>query len=125
MLLDAAHRTLASAVDLLWGIHLPREVQLGRRVRIWHSGCIFLNARAIGDDVHLRHGTTLGPLRGLGMDSAELPVIEERVELGAGVCVLGNVCIDHDSFVGANSLVIKPVSADSVVLGVPARQVPR
>jgi len=124
-LLDAAHRTLSRAVDLVWGIQLPREVRLGRRVRIWHSGCMHLNARTIGDDVHLRHDTTLGPLRGMAPESEQLPVIEARVELGAGVCVLGDVCVGHDSFVGANSLVIKTVSPNSIVLGVPARQVPR
>lgn len=125
LVLEAAHRVLSTGVDLLWGIHLPRAVRLGRRVRIWHSGCMFLNAREIGDDVHLRHETTFGPLRGAAADAEQLPVIEARVELGAGVSVLGNVRVGHDSFVGANSLVIKSVSADSVVLGVPARQVPR
>lgn len=125
LVLEGAHRLLAGAVDLVWGIHLPREVLLGRRVRLWHSGCMYLNARAIGDDVHIRHDTTFGPLIGMGSRSDQLPVIEARVELGAGACVLGDVHVGHDSFVGANTLVIKPVPANTTVLGVPARQLPK
>jgi len=125
LLLGCAQRLLSTTVDVLWGIYLPQQVQLGRRVRLWHSGCMYLNARAIGDDVHIRHDTTLGPLFSAGADAQQLPVIEARSELGAGVCVLGNVCVGHDSFVGANSLIIKAVPPNSVMLGVPARQVPR
>src|SRR5688500_2789803 len=44
---------MLTAVDWLWGIHLPPTVDLGRRVRIWHHGCMWLTARSIGDDVQI------------------------------------------------------------------------
>ena len=95
-----------TAVDWVWGIHLPRSVQVGRRVRIWHNGCMVLSARAIGNDVHIRHDTTFGPaprLRATRHARApleELPVIEDRADIGSGVCVLGAVTVGHDAMVG-------------------------
>src|SRR4051794_24977943 len=61
--LEATHKVLFTAVDWIWGINLPRTTRVGRRVRIWHNGSIFLNARSIGNDVQLRHDTTMGSVQ--------------------------------------------------------------
>ena len=122
--LHTCHRVLAKGVDLLWGIQISHGTMLGRRVRLWHSGCMQLEARSIGNDVHIRHDTTLGALRVRDTGPLHWPVIEDGVELGAGVSVLGAVRVGHHSFVGANSLVVKHVPPNSMVLGVPARMVP-
>lgn len=120
--LTLVYEALFTVVDLAWGIHLGRSVRVGRRVRIWHFGCILLNALEIGNDVHIRHGTTLGPLR---RSSAEhLPVIQDRVDMGSGVAVLGPVVVGHDAIVGANSVIMKDVPPYATMLGVPARIVP-
>ena len=122
--LDAAYKAMFTTVDWMWGIHLPRSVELGRRVRIWHNGCMLLTARSIGNDVHLRHDTTFGPLRGTDDTPENLPVIGDRADIGSGVCVLGGVSVGHDAVIGANSVVMKNVQPNTTVLGVPARMVP-
>lgn len=121
---DRVYKLMSATVDWVWGINLPRSVELGRRVRIWHNGGMLLNARSIGDDVHIRHCTTFGPLRGEQSAPEMLPVIEERADIGSGACVMGPVRIGHDAVVGANSLVLKPVPPHAAVLGVPARLIP-
>lgn len=130
--LDVVYRTMFRGIDWIWGIHLPRSVELGRRVRIWHNGCMLLTAKSIGNDVTLRHDTTLGPLRAGRQVSAEtpagtdaaLPVIEDGADLGSGVCVLGGVRVGSRAIVGANSVILKDVPPGATVLGVPARIVP-
>lgn len=123
--LDAAYRAAFTGVDWVWGIHLPRSVAVGRRVRLWHNGCMLLRARSIGNDVHIRHDTTFGPLRiATGVRAEDLPVIEDRADIGSGACVMGPVAIGHDAVVGANSVVLKPVAPHATVLGVPARPIP-
>jgi hypothetical protein len=118
--LTAAYCLLFTWVNWLWGIDLHYTVRLGRRVRIWHHGGIVLGARAIGNDVHIRHNTTFGVLsRG---DPNGKPIIGNRVDIGVGACVLGPVTVGDDSIVGANSAVIRDVPPRSVVMGVPARQ---
>ena len=118
-------RLLSGAVDQVWGIHITPRTELGRRVRIWHCGCILLDARSIGDDVHIRHATTFGPLRDRQRSQIDdLPIIQDGADIGSGVCVLGGVTVGKGALVGANSVVLKTVPAGATVLGVPARIVP-
>jgi serine O-acetyltransferase len=124
--LDAAYKAMFTAVDWVWGINLPRSTRLGRRVRIWHNGSIFLNARAIGDDVQIRHDTTLGSVRMADSRKPEmLPVIEDGADLGSGSCVLGDVTLGAGAVVGANAVVLRSVPPGATVFGVPARIVPK
>jgi len=106
-------------VEWTCGITLPYTVTLGRRVRIWHHSGMVLHAERIGDDVHIRQNTTFGIARKDALH--QLPVIEDRVDLGCGVAVLGPVTIGHDSIIGANAVVVKDVPPGSLAVGVPAK----
>lgn len=108
-------------IDWFWGINLCYTVKLGRRLRIWHHGGIVLGAVSIGDDVHIRHGTTFGLLN--RNDLTKKPVIEDRVDIGVGACILGSVTVGHDSVVAANSVVVRDVVPYSTVSGIPARRI--
>lgn len=119
--LTALYRLTFLAVNWLWGIDLPYTVKLGRRVRIWHHGGMVLGARAIGSDVHIRHNTTMGLLS--RDDLTAKPTIGDRVDIGVGACILGEVTVGNDTVIGANSVVVKDVPPNSVVFGVPARPV--
>jgi len=119
-----ACRAAATTVDWVFGIQVPLSVDLGRRVRIWHHGCMVLNARSIGDDVHLRHSTTLGPRFGAGAQTGDLPVIHDGADIGSGACVLGGVSVGEKAVVGANTVVLRDVPGGATVLGVPARVMP-
>jgi serine O-acetyltransferase len=115
------YRFLFKWVEWTCGITLPYTVKLGRRVRIWHHGGMVLHAASIGDDVHIRQNTTFGIAR---KDKLfELPTIEDRVDIGCGVAILGNVTVGHDSAIGANAVVLKDVPPRSVAVGVPAKVV--
>ena len=49
----------------------------------------------------------------------------DNVVIGAGAKVLGNITIGENSKVGANSVVVKDVPADSTAIGIPARVLKR
>jgi serine acetyltransferase len=76
---------------------------------------------SIGDDVHLRHCTTFGVVR--RNENKEVPTIEECVDIGCGVCILGDVRVGHHSVIGANSVVLHDMPPYSVIAGAPARAV--
>lgn len=101
-------------------IELPYIVKVGRRVRLWHHGGSVLGALSIGDDVQIRHNVTMG-LANHGDPLTALPLIEDRVLIGAGACVLGPITIGHDSIIAANAVVIGDVPPYSIVGGIPAR----
>lgn len=117
--LTLLYRVTAYWAELIGGIHLPYTVRLGRRVRIWHHGGIVLHARSIGDDVVIRHNTTFGLAS--SKQKRAIPTIGDRVDIGCGACILGNVTVGHDAVIGANAVVVRDVPAYATAVGIPAR----
>ncbi len=120
--LSLLFHVLYKIVQWVCGVSMPYTARLGRRVRLWHHGGMVLGARSIGDDVHIRQNTTFGTAR---RGEAPRPVIEDRVDIGCGACILGGVRVGHDSVIGANAVVIEDVPPCSLAVGVPARVVKR
>lgn len=101
------------------GIQLDYTTKVGRRVKLEHFGGMILVAREIGDDVTIRQNTTFGIVR--KSEPYSKPIIEDRVDIGCGVAILGGVRVGHDSVIGANAVVVRDVPPYSVVVGVPGR----
>lgn len=119
--LSAAYRSMHTLIKWGWGIDLEYTVKLGRRVRLWHHGGMMLGARRIGDDVHIRHNVTLG-VADRSVPEGK-PIIGDRVDIGAGAVIVGEVRIGDDTVIGANTVVVKSCPTRSVLVGVPARPV--
>ncbi len=118
--LTAAYRAAFHAVIALWGIDLPYNVKIGRRLRIEHHGCVLMGAREIGDDVIIRHWVTMG-LRQRGTRAS--PKIGNRVEIGPGACIVGGVEIGDDCVIGANTVVAHSLRPGTMLLGIPPRRI--
>jgi serine O-acetyltransferase len=121
--LSLLYKMLRTACQMLTGIELPCETQVGRRLRIEHFGGIIISGDAvIGDDVVLRHGVTIG-LKRTGERGA--PRIGHRVDIGAGAKILGNITIGDDAVIGANAVVVHDIPAGAIAVGIPARLIKR
>jgi serine O-acetyltransferase len=117
------YRVLKAICEVLTGIELPCETQVGRRLRIEHCGDIVVSGDAvIGDDVVIRNGVTIG-LRRTGERGS--PRIGSRVDIGAGAKLLGPITIGEDAVIGANAVVLDDVPSGSIAVGIPARCRPR
>jgi serine O-acetyltransferase len=103
----------------LWGIDLPYNAKIGRRFLISHHGAVLIGSWEIGDDVHVRHSTTIGLKR---RTENRPPRIGSRVEIGAGACIVGDIRVGDDCFIGANTVLATDLPDGSAVLGVPARK---
>jgi serine O-acetyltransferase len=117
--LSLIYKLLKTGVQIVSGIDLPCETQVGRRLVIEHFGGIVVSGdTVIGDDVTLRHGVTLG-LRRTGVPGA--PVIGNGVDIGAGAKILGHVRIGDGAVIGANAVVLCDVPPGALAVGIPAR----
>jgi serine acetyltransferase len=105
-----------------YGIELPFEAKIGRRVVFEHQHGIVVHGNCIiGDDCIIRQGVTLGMRR---MDRPlDAPIIAAGVNVGAGAKILGKVTIGSYATIGANAVVLKDVAPGTLWVGVPARMV--
>lgn len=116
------YKWLKICSQILTGIDLPCETQIGKRLRFEHFGGIIISGDSvIGDDVVIRQGVTIG-LKHAGQRGA--PVIGDRVEIGAGAKILGSIRIGNGALIGANAVVVCDVPAGTTAVGIPARILP-
>jgi serine O-acetyltransferase len=117
------YKIARTVCQMLTGVELPCETKVGRRLRIEHFGGIIISGDAvIGDDVILRNGVTIG-LKRTGQRGA--PRIGNRVDIGAGAKILGDISIGDDAVIGANAVVLKNVPPGAFAVGIPARIIQR
>lgn len=115
-------RLISQASRFFTGIEIHPGARIGRRFFIDHGmGVVIGETTEIGDDVLLYQGVTLG---GTGKEKGKRhPTIGNRVVIGTGAKVLGNISVGEGVRVGAGSVVIRPVPANSTVVGIPGRVV--
>jgi serine O-acetyltransferase len=113
-------RILSQFIRAATGIEIHPGAKIGRRCFIDHgAGVVIGETTEIGEDVLLYQGVTLG---GTGKERGKRhPTIGNGVVIGAGAKILGNITIGANTKVGAGSVVIHPVPANSTVVGVPGR----
>jgi len=106
------------------GIEIHPGATLGRRFFIDHGmGVVIGETSEVGDDVTLYHGVTLG---GVSLEKGKRhPTLGNRVVVGSGAKVLGDITIGEGSRIGSNAVVVKSVPPNSVVVGVPGQVVVR
>ena len=108
------------AVTWLLNIDLLPNTKVGRRLKIYHGMALVIHpASIIGNDVTLRHSTTIGNQHSGG----NAPRIGDRVNIGCHSVILGNIIIGDDATIGAGSVVTKDVAPLAVVAGNPAKLV--
>ena len=102
------------------GIEIHPGAQIGKRVFIDHGkGVVIGETTEIGNDVVIYQGVTLG-----GTSTKKVkrhPTLGNNIVVGCGAKILGNIKIGDNCQIGANSVLLKDVPANSTVVGIPAR----
>jgi len=111
-------RWLSQVARFLTGIEIHPGAQIGRRLFIDHGlGVVIGETAIVGDDVTLYQGVTLG---GTGKEHGKRhPTLLEKVVVGGGAKILGNITVGRNCRIGAGSVVLRDVPDDSTVVGVP------
>ena len=122
-LLSAVYKILFKLIQIVTGIELPCEVQLGRGFVIEHSGGIVISGYArFGNNCRIRNGVVVGLAR---IEEPGAPQLGDDVDVGAGAKLLGNIRIGNHVRIGANAVVIRDVPDHCTAVGVPAVIKPR
>tara|TARA_Y100001968_G_scaffold212345_1_gene195459 strand:+ start:26374 stop:27123 length:750 start_codon:yes stop_codon:yes gene_type:complete len=115
-------RLLSQITRTLTGIEIHPGAKIGKGVFIDHGmGVVIGETTEIGNRCLLYQGVTLG---GTGKDHGKRhPTLAENVVVGAGAKVLGAIKVGENTRIGAGSVVVRDVEANSTVVGIPGRVV--
>ena len=113
-------RVLSQLTRSLTGIEIHPGAKIGKGVFIDHGmGVVIGETTEIGNRCLLYQGVTLG---GTGKDHGKRhPTLSENVVVGAGAKVLGAISVGTNTRIGAGSVVVRDVEANSTVVGIPGR----
>lgn len=102
------------------GFSIPLNV-FGKGLSIAHYGAIVVNHTAkVGEYCRIHENTTIGATGG----ASESPIIGDRVFIGSGARIIGNIKIANDVVIGAGSVVVKSFEESGVTIaGVPAKKI--
>ena len=106
-------------IFLMFKSHIPASCTIGKGTRFAYGGIgVVIHANCvIGDDCIIGTNVTIGGRSG----RIKPPTIGNNIYISTGAKILGDIQIDDNVIVGANSVVIKDVPRNAIVVGVPSR----
>ncbi len=115
-------RFISQFSRFMTGIEIHPGAVIGEGLFIDHGmGVVIGETAVVGDNVTLYQGVTLG---GTGKEKGKRhPTVGNNVVISTGAKVLGSFEVGDNAKIGAGSVVLKPVPANSTVVGVPGRVV--
>lgn len=101
------------------GIQIPYSTSIGKGFYIGHFGTIVINGNAIiGENVNISPGVNIGQAsRGKHKGT---PIVGNRVYIGPGAKIIGNITIGNNVCIGANAVVTNDIPDNACVAGIPA-----
>jgi len=100
-----------------YGIHANTNIKIGGGLKIVHGDCVYINCKEIGENFTIYQGVTTGVLK----DTGDLPLIKDNVKICTNSVVCGDIVLENNCCVGANSFVNCNVESSTLVAGCPAK----
>ena len=122
-------RIISQFSRFLTGIEIHPKAKIGKNLFIDHGmGVVIGETSEIGDNVTIYHMVTLGGISpSINSDdqrnTKRHPTLMDNVVVGSGAQILGPVVVGKNAKIGANAVVTKDVDENSVMVGIPAKNV--
>ena len=122
-------RIISQFSRFLTGIEIHPNAKIGKNLFIDHGmGVVIGETSEIGDNVTIYHMVTLGGISpSINSDdqrnTKRHPTLMDNVVVGSGAQILGPVVVGKNAKIGANAVVTKDVEENSVMVGIPAKNV--
>ena len=111
-------RAIFPAIRLYSGVEIHPRCQVAAGAYFGHFGPIVLHPECrIGEQVTIMQGVSIGETRG------GCPVVGNRVSIGVAASIVGPISICDNSVIAAGAVVVHDVAQNTIVVGVPARQI--
>ncbi|WP_304049910.1 hypothetical protein [Jatrophihabitans endophyticus] len=104
---------------LLTMVEISNHAHIGPGLFVNHAQGTIIGSVEAGANLTVSHGVTVGEGTD-GVGASRSPRLGDRVWLGVGVVVAGDIAIGDDAMIGANAVVLADVPARAVAVGVPA-----
>ena len=99
-----------------YGLELSSGADIGGGLYLAHPVGTTIAVEQMGENVTIIANVTIG-MRG----ERRWPRVGDRVFVGAGARVLGNIDVGAGAIIGANAVVLDDVPAGATVVGIPAK----
>ena len=122
-------RIISQFSRFLTGIEIHPNAKIGKNLFIDHGmGVVIGETSDIGNNVTIYHMVTLGGISpSINSDdqrnTKRHPTLMDNVVVGSGAQILGPVVVGKNAKIGANAVVTKDVDENSVMVGIPAKNV--
>ena len=126
---DLIARIISQFSRFLTGIEIHPKAKIGKNLFIDHGmGVVIGETSEIGNNVTIYHMVTLGGISpSINSDdqrnTKRHPTLMDNVVVGSGAQILGPVIIGKNEKIGANAVITKDVQENSVMVGIPAKNV--
>jgi len=126
---DLIARMISQLSRFLTGIEIHPKAKIGKNLFIDHGmGVVIGETSEIGDNVTIYHMVTLGGISPSinsddQRDVKRHPTLMNNVVVGSGAQILGPVVVGKNAKIGANAVVTRDVQENSVMVGIPAKNV--
>ena len=126
---DLIARMISQLSRFLTGIEIHPNAKVGKKLFIDHGmGVVIGETSEIGDNVTIYHMVTLGGISPSinsddQRDTKRHPTLMDNVVVGSGAQILGPIVVGKNAKIGANAVVTKDVQENSVMVGIPAKNV--
>ncbi|MBU7007487.1 serine O-acetyltransferase [Peptococcaceae bacterium DYL19] len=117
-------RLISQFSRFITGIEIHPGARIGEGLFIDHgTGVVIGETAEVGNNVTIYQGVTLG---GTGKEKGKRhPTVGNNVVISTGAKVLGNIKVGDNTRIGAGSVVLKDVPANTTVVGIPGKVVIR
>lgn len=119
---DPLYLILDFAIQVLWGIEIPRSTNVGPGLYIGHYGGITVSSSAVlGRDCNLSQNTTIG-VSGSGAKRGA-PTLGDNVYVAPGARLVGKIAIGNNVKVGANAVIHKDLPDNAIAVLAPGFEI--
>ncbi len=108
-------------VEFYSGISVSPRAKIGRGLYIENFGSIYIGPSIIGDNCSLSQEVSIGTNGDI--HNNDMPMIGDRVFIGAGAKIVEPVSVGNDVVIGANAVVVTDLDDCAVAVGVQARTI--